>query len=179
MSLNPYCQAVLRHELAKPDYDGKTADQAWAWLTEPVVPPPVATPNGLRLTPVRLAKIIGAAKTEAVAAALKAAYPLTAGYLMEEGVDPQTQEAGAFLAQLVTAGVLTPADLAAVQASCVTVTQPSGYVRFDRRFLPADWPHVADDGTVSADTTQPAIHGFPNRIDRSDFDAAWVAAGRP
>lgn len=33
--MNEYCQNVLKTELAKPDYDGKTADQGWAWLMEP------------------------------------------------------------------------------------------------------------------------------------------------
>lgn len=176
--LNEYCAAVLARELAGTDYDGKTADQAWAWLMLPTPQDPVTTPTGLRLTPVTLAGLVGAAKTELVASAMKQAYPVTGDHLMTEGVDPLRAETLGFLSQLVSGGVLSEADVDAVRAAAVRVTPQADLPRrFDQRFDPQRWPHVADDGSAGGEGDE-AIRGFPNDITREEFDSAWASAGR-
>jgi hypothetical protein len=101
--LTAYCQKVLERELAKSDYDGKTADQAWHWL---MVEP---DPDGIN--------------NHYVYGSLGA----------------------------------MPADMGP---------------RFDTRFEPKLWWHVAPDGSQGK-PGDPAIHGFPNSIERADFDEAW------
>lgn len=176
--LDDYCATVLRRELSGADYDGKTVDEAWAWLMLPRAQAPLSEPTGLRLTPVILAGLVGAAKAEACATALKAAYPVIGDHLMREGIDPLKAESAAFLGGLVAATVLSTEDAVAITAAAARpIPVPSLPRRFDRRFDPDRWPHVAADGDVGKDS-DPAIHGFPNDIDRADFNAAWLAAGR-
>lgn len=178
MPLNAYCATVLARELAGSDYNGLTADAAWAWLTQPTPRQPQAVPTGLKLTPVVFAGIVGAAKANAVASAIQQAYPLIAGSLMTEGIDPTKAESSAFLAGLVTGGVLTQADLDAVNAAAVRqVPQSPLPERFPERFLPERWQHVAPDGTAGGED-DPSLAGFPNTITRDEFNAAWSAAGR-
>lgn len=174
--LNAYCANVLKAELAKADYNGMTADQAWAWLTQPVAQAPVSTPTGALLTPVAVARLLGPAKAEAVAAALKSAFPTVADHLMSEGVDPLAPATETFFASLVASNVLTSGDVTTLTATgTLTVTPPPLPPRFHERFNTDAWPHVAEDGTVGT-ASDKAIHGFPNAILRADFDAAW--AGR-
>lgn len=178
MPLNAYCATVLARELASADYNGKTADEAWAWLMLPTARQPLSVPTGLKLTPVVFAGIVGANKANAVAAAIQQAYPLIASALMTEGIDPTKAESSAFLAGLVTGGVLTQADLDAVNAAAVRqVPQDPLPERFIERFLPERWPHVAPDGTAGG-AESPSLTGFPNAITRDEFNAAWSAAGR-
>lgn len=179
MPLSAYCANVLKAELAKSDYNGMTADQGWAWLTQPILQSPVSHPSGVLLTPVVAAKLVGAANAEKIAAALKSDFPITADHLMDEGIDPTKAETQGFLAQLVAGNVIAAADRdTLVTAGTVSVPRPDLPPRFDTRFEPALWPHVDANGNPSADPNDQAIHGFPNSIERADFDTAWAAAGR-
>lgn len=181
MPLSAYCAAVLARELADPAYDGLTADQGWAWLMLPTPQGPAAEPTGVRLTPRVAARVVGAAKAEAIAAALRQQFPVTADFLMTEGIDPAAAETQAFLAQLQQVGTLEAGDVAALAAvGTRSVPRPDLPRRFDARFAPAPggrWWHVAADGSPGGDA-DPALSGFPNDLDRADFDAAWAAAGR-
>lgn len=88
--------AVLLGEVRKPEYDGKTAEQAHAYLFD-YRTLDAARPTGLRLTPLAAARLFGATKAERVAAAVKQAYPVTADFLFSEGLDPTSAEVKAFL----------------------------------------------------------------------------------
>lgn len=173
--LTPYCANVLKAELSKPDYAAKDNAAAWVWLMEPTTTT-ADVPTNLKLTPLVAAQLLGPIKANAFALAVKAALPGIADAILAEGVnvsDPQTQ---AFLGSLATAPGITQEDIDALRAlgtKQVTTTVPR---RFDSRFYPELWPHVGDDGVPNEDG--PAITGFPNTIERSDFDAAWLAAGR-
>ncbi len=173
--LTPYCQKVLQLELVKTDYDDKTADEAWSWLMDLVTPSGVTRPSGVRLTPLLVAGLLGPAKAEAIAVALKTAFPTIGELLMQAGVDPLAPASQTFFASLVAGNVITAEDVGVLAATAVVTTQSPSYVRFDRRFFPGDWPHVTADGDIGTESDQ-AIHGFPNTIDRSDFDAAWAVA---
>lgn len=175
--LTAYCQNVLALELAKPDYGSMTSDQGWEWLTQPVLPPPIQTATQM-LTPVVFAHILGPAKAESVALAIKNAFPTIADHLLDAGVDPTSPFVKAFLSQMVAGGVLTKTEVDAVAAAAIgSVQPPSTPARFDQRFSPTQWPHVSKDGSIGTEEDQ-AIHGFPNSIDRTDFNAAWTTAGR-
>lgn len=83
----------------------------------------------------------------------------------------------ALMGQLVTAGLLNESDVIAVSSLNSTKTTSAPKTRFDERFFPKLWPHVAKDGNVGS-LDDPAISGFPNTISREDFNAAWTKAGR-
>lgn len=172
--LNEYCLNVLKAELSKPDYDGKDAAAAWSWLMDTTVSER-DEPTNLLLTPSVAASILGPTKANAIAVAVKRALPGIADDLLRNGVNVSNPETGKFLGSLTAAGI--PAeDIAAINAlgtKKVTTITPR---RFDSRFYPALWPHVGEDGTPNADG--PAISGFPNTIERADFDKAWELAGR-
>jgi hypothetical protein len=178
MTLTPYQAKVLARELAKPIYVGITADQGWAWLTQPVVQSPVSTPNGRMITPLAAAALIGPTKAEAIALALKQTYPTIADHLLAGGIDPINTQAQAFLQGLVTANVITQADVQTLAGYVITVIQPPNLPpRFVERFDPSNWPNVAADGSAGG-PEDPPLSGFPNLVLRSEFDAAWLAAGR-
>lgn len=176
LMLSDYCKNILRVELSKPDYDGMTVDQAWAWLTQPITAT-TSTPTGKRLTPAIVAGLIGPVKANAIASQLKIAFPAISEHLMAEGIDSTNSDSQVFIAGLVAGGVLTSGDAAKLAAVGVATTTTTSQARFDERFRPHNWPHVAEDGTIGTDEDK-AIHGFPNAIERSDFDAAWQAAGK-
>lgn len=173
--MNEYCQNVLKTELAKSDYDGKTADEGWAWLmnhrTEEIV-----TPTGVKLTPLIVAATLGPIKANILAGKIAAVLPNIAESLMRDGVDLAHPATGPFLQSMVGDG-LTAEDIAALVALGSKTTTKTLNPRFDERFFPELWPHVAKDGNVGS-PDDPAISGFPNTITREDFNAAWTKAGR-
>lgn len=174
--LDTYCSNVLARELRGPDYDGLTADQAWAWLTQPAVTTSDEDTH-LPLTPLVAARVLGPVKANAVAAKVAASLPAIAASLMSSGVDLSDPTTAGFLASLVDGASVLAADVQALVAlgkRTVTTTAPP---RMDRRFDPARWPHVAADGGEGSES-DPAIHGFPNALGRADFDACWALAGR-
>jgi len=172
----PYCQNVLKLELAKADYNGMTADAAWAWLMTPATTT-TAVPTNARLTPILAASVLGPAKAEAIAHKTAQQLPTIAAALMSVGVNLSDPATAAFLDALVDGTSVTAADVAALKALGSTTLATAVPRRFDQRFDPAAWPHVAADGSLGS-PGDPAIHQFPNSLDRSDFDAAWSAAGR-
>lgn len=165
--MNEYCMKVLTLELSKPDYDGMKADTAWSWLMEPTVTEH-DEPTNLKLTPLVAAGVLGPIKANAITKAVRMALPDIADSLLAAGVNVSDPATGAFLDSLTQAGIAAEdiATLKALGTRKVTVTTPR---RFDSRFFPELWPDVDGTGT---------INGFPNTIDRADFDKAWEAAGR-
>jgi hypothetical protein len=168
--LRDYDKQIVRQELAKPDYDGLTAQQAWDWLYVPRVqqvprPPPP-------LTLIHIAAALGPAKAEAVAAALLSAYPRIGPYLIQTGVDaadPHTQE---FFSALVAGAVVTADEAAALLATASdAVEQPP---RAAERFTSADWPHVDAGGNLTDDAAAKPIDGFPNGVDFADFSPLFA-----
>jgi hypothetical protein len=141
-------QTDLRTEIVKPDYDGLSAEDAHAKLFAERHTT-TTRPSGLRLTPLTGAKLLGAKKAEAVVSAVKVAYPNTADFLLHDGLDPASDEVQAFITALAGAGVLTPADLAAVQAASVIVETVTRFPLAVERFQ--------------------GVAGFPNHVDLDDF----------
>lgn len=174
--LNDYCAAVLARELAKADYDGMSADEAYAWLTQPSDASAQA-PTHAKLTPLLAAATIGPAKAEALAAKIQAALPTIAGPLMAQGVDLSDALTAAFLGSMVDGEGVLQTDVEALLSLGTRGVSASLPARFSRRFSPDSWPHVAEDGS-EGDENDPAIHGFPNLITREEFDLGWAAAGR-
>jgi hypothetical protein len=173
--MNEYCQNVLKAELAKSDYDGKTADQGWAWLMEPRTEE-ISKPTGIKLTPLVAAATLGPMKANALAGKILAVLPHIGAALMQDGVDLAHPATKPFLDVLVGDGI-TAEDIAALMALGVEITVKQFKPRFDERFFPELWPHVAKDGNIGG-ADDPAISGFPNTVSREDFDKAWSAAGR-
>ena len=173
--MNEYCQNVLKTELAKPNYDGKTADQGWAWLMEPRTEQ-VSTPTGVKLTPLVVAATLGPIKANILAGKVAAMLPNIAESLMRDGVDLAHPATSPFLNALVGDGIAAE-DVAALLALGTNTTTKQLKPRFDERFYPELWLHVAKDGNVGSDG-DPAISGFPNTITRDEFNSAWTAAGR-
>lgn len=177
--LNEYCATVLTRELTSADYDSLTSNAAWSWLMDPVKQPPSVVPTGIKITAISLARTLGAPKAEAIVKALKLTYPTIGELLITEGIDPLTGEAQTFIANLVKNGILSsPADTDAITAAVYkSIPLPDLPRRFESRFAPDRWPRVNSDGSVGDENAE-AISGFPNTIERVDFDAAWKKAGR-
>jgi hypothetical protein len=177
--MNEYCQNVLKTELAKSDYDGKTADQGWAWLMEPY-----AT-ESTKVNPVVDRRSIKTwAMLHGKLGVIQASDSQAAKTLMMlfsdpdfTSIDTSSDVWKALMGQLVTAGLLTESDVIAVSSLNSTKTTSGPKVRFDERFFPELWPHVSKDGNVGS-PDDPAISGFPNTITREEFDKSWPAAGR-
>lgn len=173
--LSDYCKNILKAELSKPDYDGKTADQGWAWLMLPTTSEEEIATN-TKLTPIMAAGVIGPIKANAIAVKIGQLLPGIATALMDAGVDLSHAATGPFLNSLV-GGSVEQADIDALLTlgkRTVTTTTPR---RFDRRFDPILWPHIDENGDAG-DGNCLAISGFPNDLEREDFNAAWVAVGR-
>lgn len=173
--LTEYNAAVLRREFAGSDYDGKSADQAWTWLMEPTVTTSEVDTH-TRLTPGVAASLIGPTAANTLAGAIKSQLPYIADTLLSAGVDASDPETRGFLDAL-SGTALTADQVATLKATgkrTVTATEPR---RFDRRFDPDRWPHVAPSGEAGNDEDT-AITGFPNDLSRDEFNAAWIAAGR-
>lgn len=171
--LTAYCRNVLIAELAKPDYDGKTAAEAFAWLTEPV-----ATtrhePTGVELTPRVAASVIGPLKAEILASRVLTALPSIGPALLAGGVSLGDPETAPFLSSLA-GGPLLQGDIDALLALGTRSVAESAPPRMSRRFDPEAWPHLDDDGHAGG-PDDPAITGFPNSISRDEFDDAWHSA---
>lgn len=171
--LTAYCRNVLIAELKKSDYDGMTADAAFAWLTEPTT---ATRPEraGVRLTPIMAASVIGPIKAEILASRVLAALPSIGPPLLAGGVSLDDAQTGPFLSSLV-GGPLDQADIDALLALGSRTATETTPPRIARRFDPAHWPRVAPDGTEGG-PDDPAISGFPNAVTRAEFDDAWQAA---
>jgi hypothetical protein len=133
--------------------------------------------TNLILTPVVVAKYLGPLKANAIAARIKALLPDIASSIMSEGVNASNQATLMFWDAIVDNTTVTAQDVAVLKGlgkEYEVVTIPR---RFDRRFDPERWPHVAADGSQGGPQDK-SISGFPNDITRIDFDTAWVAAGR-
>lgn len=165
--------AILRQELSDPVYDGMTAKQAWEWLFAPYVvsSETVVVAPAQRLTPRVVASLIGPAKANAIAQALKSTFPAIGDVLMAEGVDPAHADTVAFLGQLKTAGTLSQADLDKLTAS-TTRTNEKREVRAQERFLAEKIIALAVAAGLSAHPPADEF-GFPNLVDLADFQAAW------
>lgn len=166
----PFHLDSLGTDLALSEWDGLTADAAFARLTEPTATTS-QVPTGYRITPLDASAMLGPAKAQAIAAALRQAYPDIAESLMGSGIDPTNASAGGFFTGLVQASVLTPEDVAAVMARCVRTVTTTTPPLFLSRFGRAVWPEQAGNYPTG-------VPGFPNRILRAEFDAAWAQAGR-
>lgn len=171
--LDGYCHNVLAAELRKPDYDGMTADEGWAWLCLPQQTQQTHV-TGALLTPVVAAKVLGPVKANVLAARTRAARPDIADALMREGVNLSDPLTAAFLGSLV-GGPISQADVDALLALGTRTVIQAHPPRFGRRFGPAQWPHVAADGTPGG-PDDGSIRGFPNAIERDEFDRAWAEA---
>lgn len=171
-ALLPHHQTALAAELAKPEFDGMTAQQAFALLTD--VPTTTRTEStGFRLTPVSTAQLIGVAKAQALAALLKSLYPDVAADLLDDGVDPTKAETVAFLEGAKALGHITQADIDAITAATVRTVTERGKPQFVLRMARVDF----DTPELRAQFPT-GVPGFPNSLWRESFDAAWTEAGR-
>ena len=78
--------------------------------SQPNPVPPVRIPTGTLITPRLAAKVMGPAKANALAGAVKQTFPFIADHLLETGVDPVDPHTQGFFTALVQAGVISPAD---------------------------------------------------------------------
>jgi hypothetical protein len=176
MALSTNNQAILKAELADSVYNEKTAQQGYnfLWNPDPLV---TQTPNGFLLTPISCAKIIGIAKTEALATVVKSQFPATGDYLLRDGLDANAVETSAFLSAMVIAGVIQQSDKDALVAACnntvTTPVLPAARLRFDGQKM----ARLRALAGLSLER-QPGEDGFPNFVSFDDFSQAWTAAGR-
>lgn len=178
--LTIYQNGVAETEFSNPIYDGMTFAQAWQQLTVGV--PFTVTTYGL-LTPTVVAKAIGPVKAEAVALAIKAAFPTIYSFLFESGIDPSDPNTQAFLMALVNAHTITTDDVTALTVAVVVHTTLTSKPSYDFRFHPSVYPSMdSETGLPDPTGASVAIHGFPPLgvaiMEPSDFQAAWTAAGR-
>lgn len=169
--LTSYCHNVLKLELAKSDYNGKTADQAWTWLTQPTSVT-IDVPTNYKLTPLAVAKAIGPVKANNLAGKVKAAFPNIADSLLADGPNASDALTIGFLNACVDANLLQ-SDINILVALGVVSTTTVTPARFPSRFTQYEWPHIDSNGGIGNAST-PALMGFPNSITRDEFDAAWM-----
>jgi len=176
--LTTYQQNVLTAECAKADYNGMTATQGWAWLTQPMTQTSTTVPTGVMLTPDVVADALdGPGKAEAIAVAMFKEFPTTGNYFLSKGVDPLNSEVQAFLASLAAitpTPPITSADVATLIAlgtmSQTTIVPP----RFDQRFDPNNWPANIDGTTGQA--VPASITTYCQRCGINNPDSATVCS---
>lgn len=175
MPLSSEINAILIQDLKDPFYNGMTSSLAYATLFYQATINQVV-PNGQKINAVLCSKAIGAAKTQLLMVALKSpsGFPDIANFLIEEGLDYSDPGTVAFLNAQVQAGSINSADIAALNSYCtqtVSTHAPGAAIsRFSAQALIAL--------RSAAGLTAQQSEGFPNLISMSDFQAAWVAAGR-
>ena len=146
---------TLKIELQKNDYDGMSSAEAHTFLFWPKTETE-QTVTKTPLTPLTVAKVLGAAKAEIIATAVKSAYPNIADNLLINGLDPASMELQGFLQYLVTQNALTSEEVTdLLDAYLVTTTVT--------KTIPPLSATVFD-----------SVAGFPNFVDFVDFDEVFL-----
>lgn len=148
-------EEVLQSEFEKPDYDGMTADAAFAAFT---VGRDVVTQEQ-RLKPFTVSDVLSLVGQLSMAKLVM----LPSLTDIRDKIQQNDRE-GVLLwgAMLTAAGTITEQEAAAISAVCQSTESVDVTTREDARILAA-FVGLAD---------------FPNTISREQFDAAWAAAGR-
>lgn len=120
-------------------------------------------------------RVLGPVKANNLAVKIKTTFPAIADGLLAAGVDLSLPATASFLDGLVGDGI-GQSDVDALKSYGKREVSATSPPRFDLRFEPSRWPHVAADGGAGAED-DPPIHGFPNSIEKSDFEAAWRPGG--
>jgi len=151
-------QARLVEELQAAVYNGKSADQSWSLLTEfQTITDTV--PSHAQCGPGLLVKACGPAGATRVINAMKATFPEeVVQAMLNNGEDLSDPTTAAMLAAFLQAGAILQRDHDALLALATVTTTHQEPPRL----------YAMIHG----------VAGYPNAIERTDFDTAWAAAGR-